>query len=118
MSGVLRSARNLALAAVGLAVVVGIATPSTTHGGVGIAHVMAHGQVVWVLERSETGEVLYANPGRIDITALDTDTTTPWCPVVECGPSDDRIRAVFKDWLAIDTDEGNVQMSSFFPDTA
>jgi hypothetical protein len=100
------------VAFVALALLVGV-QPSISLGGGRAAHLEAHGDVVWVLARSATDEVLSTREGRIDVTALDTDTSTPWCPVVECGPSEDRISTVIDDGERIT--EGNVVLDEGLP---
>ena len=81
------------VAVAAIALFIGGAYPATSEGQGRVGHLEVHAKVIWVLERSETGEVLSTRPGRIDISAMDTDTSTSACPIPECEPSADRILA-------------------------
>jgi hypothetical protein len=86
-----------ALALVVLVVSGGVGVAATSHAGEPIAQLHAHGMVVWVLERSETGEVLSTREGFINVTAQDTDPGSSHCAPPTCGPSSDRILATIDD---------------------
>lgn len=75
-------------------VVVAAAGATPTHAGGGsVAHLEAHARVLWVLERVDSGEVLWTREGRVRVKALDTDTSSPACSIPDCSPSEDRIAA-------------------------
>lgn len=86
-----------AVALVVLVVAGGVGVAATSHAGEPIAQLHAHGAVVWVLERSETGEVLSTREGFINVTAQDTDPASSPCAPPTCGPSSDRILATIDD---------------------
>ena len=84
--------------AVLVALVVGASFPTASGGRPPAAgHLEAHGKVLWVLQRSDTGEVVSVRPGRISISAMDTDPSAPPCLTPDCEPSDDRISASIDD---------------------
>ena len=79
----------------------GVATPTRAVPGP-VAHLEAHARVIWVLERVDTGEIVWTRPGRIEVKALDTDTSSPACSIPDCSPSGDRIAASIDDGPQVD----------------
>jgi len=91
----------------------GAAYPTASDGRPATGHLEAHGKVLWVLQRSDTGEVLSVRPGRIRISAMDTDPSTPPCVTPDCEPSADRISATIDDNPTVT--EGSFDAGPEFP---
>lgn len=94
---------HVALLALSLVVVVGGATAAGAAAPV--AHLEAHGKVVWVTIDSQTGEVQSSHESVINVTAMDT------CPTVDCV---EPVFAGFDDRQRSNIDDG--PHVSFFAD--
>jgi len=79
-----KAARLAVGCAAALACIAGLVDTPSSQAGPKEAHLEAHGKVVWVLTRSDTGEVLSTREEHINVSAKDT------CPLPDCG---DRISA-------------------------
>jgi len=83
---------RLVVAVSALAVVIGFGTTGASQARERVAHLEAHGKVVWVTERVETGEIVAIREGVVDVSARDTDPGSVPCSGQLCT-SDDRVVA-------------------------
>ena len=92
-----RNAIRWVAGAAALAAILGLGTATTASQARGrVAQLEAHGRVIWVTERVETGEVLAIRAGSIHVSAKDTDPASPaWCGVT-CA-SGDRVLSTLDD---------------------
>jgi len=70
-----------AVAVTALATIIGLGDrTSASQAGGRVAHLEAHGKVIWVTQSVGTGEILGVREGTIHVTARDTDPASPtWC---------------------------------------
>ena len=80
---------RLVVAVSALAVVIGFGDATGASQARGrVAHLEAHGKVVWVTERVETGEIVAIREGVVDVNARDTDPGSVPCSGQLCASGD------------------------------